>query len=76
MRVVFDCFLDRDEALEELKIYGRDPRNADPIFTKEVSYYKYNMLFAMKLRLTSTRVSLCSYSMVSKARPVIRLELP
>ncbi|KAI0410106.1 guanine nucleotide exchange factor [Xylaria palmicola] len=25
----------RDEALEELKIYGRDPRNADPIFTKE-----------------------------------------
>ncbi|KAL7945103.1 guanine nucleotide exchange factor [Trichoderma barbatum] len=26
---------DRDEALEELKIYGRDPRNADPIFTKE-----------------------------------------
>ncbi|KAH7153147.1 guanine nucleotide exchange factor [Dactylonectria macrodidyma] len=26
---------DRDTALEELKIYGRDPRNADPIFTKE-----------------------------------------
>ncbi|KAM0255664.1 hypothetical protein ACHAQJ_005507 [Trichoderma viride] len=26
---------DRDEALEELKIYGRDPRNADPIFTRE-----------------------------------------
>ncbi|KAL7821874.1 guanine nucleotide exchange factor [Trichoderma gracile] len=26
---------DQDEALEELKIYGRDPRNADPIFTKE-----------------------------------------
>ncbi|KAH7133291.1 guanine nucleotide exchange factor [Dactylonectria estremocensis] len=26
---------DRDIALEELKIYGRDPRNADPIFTKE-----------------------------------------
>ncbi|KAH0530039.1 hypothetical protein TsFJ059_004715 [Trichoderma semiorbis] len=26
---------DRDEALEELKIYGRDPRNADPIFTKD-----------------------------------------
>ncbi|KAI8946368.1 guanine nucleotide exchange factor [Xylaria longipes] len=25
----------RDAALEELKIYGRDPRNADPIFTKE-----------------------------------------
>ncbi|KAI4600684.1 hypothetical protein KJ359_012846 [Pestalotiopsis sp. 9143b] len=24
----------RDAALEELKIYGRDPRNADPIFTK------------------------------------------
>ncbi|KAK7420168.1 hypothetical protein QQZ08_010524 [Neonectria magnoliae] len=26
---------DRDLALEELKIYGRDPKNADPIFTKE-----------------------------------------
>ncbi|GAW11715.1 hypothetical protein ANO14919_010650 [Xylariales sp. No.14919] len=25
----------RDAALEELKIYGRDPRNADPIFTRE-----------------------------------------
>lgn len=25
----------RDAALEELKIYGRDPRNADPIFTKD-----------------------------------------
>ncbi|KAI0877652.1 guanine nucleotide exchange factor [Hypoxylon argillaceum] len=25
----------RDAILEELKIYGRDPRNADPIFTKE-----------------------------------------
>ncbi|KAI1827187.1 guanine nucleotide exchange factor synembryn-domain-containing protein [Xylaria intraflava] len=25
----------RDEALEELKVYGRDPRSADPIFTKE-----------------------------------------
>ncbi|ETS82143.1 hypothetical protein PFICI_07145 [Pestalotiopsis fici W106-1] len=24
----------RDAALEELKIYGRDPRNAEPIFTK------------------------------------------
>ncbi|KAI1384314.1 guanine nucleotide exchange factor [Hypoxylon trugodes] len=25
----------RDSALEELKIYGRDPRDADPIFAKE-----------------------------------------
>ncbi|KAK8034943.1 Synembryn-like protein [Apiospora rasikravindrae] len=25
----------RDAALEELKIYGRNPQNADPIFTKE-----------------------------------------
>ncbi|KAI1431362.1 guanine nucleotide exchange factor [Xylaria sp. CBS 124048] len=24
----------RDAALEELKVYGRDPRNADPIFTR------------------------------------------
>lgn len=26
---------ERDKALEELKVYGRDPRNADPIFTKQ-----------------------------------------
>ncbi|KAI1122074.1 guanine nucleotide exchange factor [Nemania abortiva] len=26
---------ERDSALEELKIFGRDPRNADPVFTKE-----------------------------------------
>ncbi|KAK3309686.1 guanine nucleotide exchange factor synembryn-like protein [Chaetomium strumarium] len=26
---------ERDAALEELKVYGRDPNNADPIFTKE-----------------------------------------
>ncbi|KAI0535793.1 guanine nucleotide exchange factor [Xylaria digitata] len=26
---------ERDAALEELKIYGRDPHNADPIFTRE-----------------------------------------
>ncbi|KAK0657233.1 guanine nucleotide exchange factor [Cercophora newfieldiana] len=26
---------ERDSALEELKIYGRDPWNSDPIFTKE-----------------------------------------
>ncbi|KAI1314272.1 guanine nucleotide exchange factor [Xylaria venustula] len=25
----------RDAALEELKVYGRDPRNAEPIFTRE-----------------------------------------
>ncbi|KAK7713330.1 hypothetical protein SLS64_004580 [Diaporthe eres] len=25
----------RDAALEEVKVHGRDPRNADPIFTKE-----------------------------------------
>ncbi|TLS21054.1 uncharacterized protein PpBr36_10859 [Pyricularia pennisetigena] len=26
---------ERDVALEQLKVYGRDPRDADPIFTKE-----------------------------------------
>ncbi|KAK3495881.1 guanine nucleotide exchange factor [Neurospora crassa] len=26
---------ERDKALEELKVYGRDPRSADPIFTKQ-----------------------------------------
>jgi len=28
--------LERDAHLEQLKVYGRDPSNADPIFTKEV----------------------------------------
>lgn len=28
--------VERDGMLEELKVHGRDPRNADPIFTKEV----------------------------------------
>lgn len=27
---------ERDAALEQLKLYGRDPSFADPIFTKEV----------------------------------------
>lgn len=27
---------ERDAALEELKVYGRDPNYADPIFTKQV----------------------------------------
>lgn len=29
---------ERDAILEQLKVLGRDPTNADPIFTKEVSY--------------------------------------
>lgn len=28
---------ERDAALDELKIYGRDPSYSDPIFTKEVN---------------------------------------
>lgn len=28
--------VERDAALEELKVYGRDPTNAEPIYTKEV----------------------------------------
>lgn len=31
-----DGLTERDALLDELKIYGRDPRNADPIFTHEV----------------------------------------
>lgn len=27
---------ERDALLEQLKVYGRDPANADPIFTKGV----------------------------------------
>ena len=29
--------VERDAHLEQLKVYGRDPNNSDPIFTKEVS---------------------------------------
>jgi len=29
--------VERDAHLEQLKLYGRDPTNSDPIFTKEVS---------------------------------------
>jgi hypothetical protein len=28
---------ERDAILEQVKVYGRDPANSDPIFTKEVS---------------------------------------
>lgn len=28
---------ERDALLEQVKVYGRDPTNADPIFTKEAS---------------------------------------
>lgn len=33
--------LERDQLLEELKVYGRDPANADPIFTQEVRAISY-----------------------------------
>lgn len=29
-------FVERDAHLEQLKVFGRDPTNSDPIFTKEV----------------------------------------
>jgi hypothetical protein len=29
---------ERDAHLEQLKVYGRDPTNADPIFTKQASH--------------------------------------
>jgi hypothetical protein len=28
---------ERDAILEQVKVYGRDPENSDPIFTKEAS---------------------------------------
>lgn len=28
--------IERDNSLEQLKVHGRDPNYADPIFTKEV----------------------------------------
>lgn len=31
-------FAERDALLEQLKVYGRDPTNADPIFTKRVGH--------------------------------------
>lgn len=32
-----DLSIERDAALEELKVYGRDPRYADPLFARDVS---------------------------------------
>lgn len=41
---------ERDAALEELKVYGRDPRYADPLFAKEVRMmYIYTMFKAVLL---------------------------
>jgi hypothetical protein len=34
---VTNSHTERDQALEELKVYGRNPVDADPIFTREVS---------------------------------------
>ncbi len=36
-RLLRSC-TERDAALEQLKVYGRDPSFADPIFTKQVSW--------------------------------------
>jgi hypothetical protein len=44
-RVCGLILLERDAILEELKIYGRNPDNADPIFTKEAGilhFYAYH----------------------------------
>jgi hypothetical protein len=35
-RLITKSGVERDAALEELKVYGRDPSYAAPIFTKEV----------------------------------------
>jgi hypothetical protein len=34
-----ETFQGRDADLAELKVYGRDPRDADPIFTKDVRHH-------------------------------------
>lgn len=39
--------IERDAALEELKLYGRDPSYADPIFTKEVCRLARCFLFSL-----------------------------
>jgi hypothetical protein len=36
--------IERDAHLEQLKVYGRDPTNADPIFTNEASYTSFTYL--------------------------------
>lgn len=46
---------DRDLALEELKIYGRDPKDADPIFTKEVSAQRPLPLSSETLQLSQAQ---------------------
>ncbi len=35
--IVLLMTVERDAILEKLKVYGRDPANSDPIFSKEVS---------------------------------------
>jgi hypothetical protein len=36
---------ERDELLQQLKVYGRDPTNSDPIFTKEACCTHRKTLF-------------------------------
>lgn len=38
---------ERDAALEELKVYGRDPTNAEPIYTKEVWHRQFSSVLGM-----------------------------
>jgi hypothetical protein len=33
-----NIYAERDALLEQVKVYGRDPTNADPIFTNEASH--------------------------------------
>jgi hypothetical protein len=35
--VILTSTIERNAALEQLKIFGRNPQNADPLFTPEVS---------------------------------------
>lgn len=43
---------ERDAHLEQVKVYGRDPTNADPIFTKEASHTCRSLCL---LKLTSRK---------------------
>lgn len=54
---------DRNDALEELKIYGRDPKNADPIFTAN----GITMLLRYAFHTTSSETARAALRVIANA---------
>lgn len=68
--------VERDAALEQLKVYGRDPRFADPIFTREVPY---SLTYWLSPRIGFNkfhRVLRLSPNMLSTAIPIQHPAMP